>query len=247
MILGLVTEQKPNTRKNWFKSLFAKITYEKLESPENEFTLVIVQIPFPQSKLKNMSTKKIEKLVEKAFRTLKNKTDKVILSEPLKNLCADKKICRVEAESPKGKELLLKLAPLCIRTTAKNCGISLINSVICIRDSKLDRISEYLLRELCFDANNIVLSTENQIKAEALCDSFYEETGLLVRLAGERKIRYDIVINVDQGRIEFGRDLFIRDANLGYNLNGFKANHLEIAQITNKKNFAKIKWKYSYE
>ena len=241
MVLGFVTEQKPNTRKKRLIKLFTKITCQMVENPENGFTLLIVELPVSEQLLKKMPAKRLKKLLDKALSIVKKQTDKVVFSNLLKKCCAKKNIPVIGPEPQKCKELLLKLAPQCVRTTAKNCGISLIDSVICIRDTKLDRISETLLRELCFDVNNVVLSTQNQVKAKALCDGFYEETGLFVRTFGEQKIRYDIIIDVDEGKIGFGRDLFVCEADLGYNLEGFEANHFEIAQMMNKKSFNKIR------
>ena len=246
MLIGLVTEQPANTRKNWFKRLFRIKTYKKIQNIEAGIDVLVVEIPYSVNELEGKTPSRLERRLYKVIEQLEKQVTAMILSDNLKELCKSKGILQRQTDNSKTKRLFLKLCPDCIRQTAKLCGIQMIGSVLCIRDTKMDRISEYLLRELCYDVNNIVICTKNRKVAEELCERFYDETGLLVKVS-DADISADIIIDVDDATVSVAKDLYVKDADLGYDFQEYKANHLEVAQIINKKDFDKIKWNYSYE
>ena len=246
MLIGLVTEQPLNTGKNWFKRLFRIKTYKKIQNIETGIDVLAVELPYSVAELAGKSSSRVERWLSKIIERLKRQTETVILSDEVKELCKIKGILPTQTDDSKTKRLFLKLCPDCIRKTAKQCGIQLIESVLCIRDTKMDRISEYLLRELCYDVNNIVVCTKNLKAAEDFCERFYDETGLLVKVS-EVDVTATITIDVDDAVVSVKKDLYVAGADLGYNFGEYKVNHLEVAQIINKKDFDRIKWKYLYE
>ncbi len=246
MLIGLVTEPLLNTRKNWFKRLFRIKTYKKIQNIEAGIDVFAVELPYSIKELNAKTHIGLERYFNKIVERLEKQMVATVLSDGLKELCQSKGILQRQIDDSKPKKLFLKLCPDCIRQTAKLCGFQLIDSVLCIRDTKMDRISEYLLRELCYDVNNIVVCTKNRVAAEEICERFYDETGLLVRVLDAEMVS-DIIVDVDNAVVLIKKDLYIKSADLGYDFQGYKVNHLEFAQIINKKEFNNIKWNYSYE
>lgn len=248
MLIGLVTEQMPHTRKSWLIRLFRITTYKKIASPQNGFVALLAELPYSIKWLERQTPQRLERLMVKTLAKLEKQASKQVLSEYLKKLCQSKGVLSEKTDNYKARRLFLRLSSQCIRQTAKKCGIRLIDAVVCIRDTKMDRISEYLLKELCYDVNNIVVCTKNQAGAKAICESFYDETGLLVRILDtDDFVNSDIMVDVDEAFIKFGRDLYVTGADLGFDFKGLYFNHFEIAHLINKKDFEKIKWIYSYE
>ena len=94
----------------------------------------------------------------------------------------------------------------------------------------MDRITEYLLRELCFDARTIVLCVENPKGADMVCEKLFDDFGLMVQLAENFSEAYaDILIDTETPSVRIGRDLVIDGAELDFEMNGICVDSMEVA------------------
>ncbi len=230
MVIGVVTLPKKNTKKLTLQKIFGCISVQKVMCPENPFDLLVAKVPYNEEKLRRKSPSKVKKITAKAERKLVKKgAEEIVFCNFIADLLREKEICEYSSGKKETKELFLKYAPLCIRQTAAEMGINLFESRICIRDSKMERISEYLINRLCFDVKKLILITENIQRAREVCEKFYDETGFLVDVRDGCTHRFDVLIDVDGGCVRFGSDLAVQGADMGYNLFGYDICQLEVA------------------
>lgn len=246
MTIGLVTQPKQCQGQKSLKRLFKRRPQKVKEGDRNPFDLMIEVLPFSKETLEKMSSHRLEKLINKHCKRLKNcRVDEIIYSDFLEKLLAGKVMLPC---GQSGQNLFfLKKVPVCIRQTAKKCGIDLLKSTICIRDANAGRISEYLMRELCFDTKKIVFCSKNQKSAKTICDKFYEETGLLIKVLDYDEKSADICIDADLNELSFGTDLYVRDADLGFDFDGYKVSNMRVASLLTGFEPQKIRWTYSYK
>lgn len=248
MTIGLVSEPKVYTRRLAIKRFFGIRSKDKVLDPENPFDVLVSIIQFSKEKLENMPAERLDREIKSHYSFLiKMGADKVILSRKIKALCRKRKILTYELNDGKGKNLFLRLVPECIRSFSRKYGIDLMNSLVCIRDNEMGRISEYLIRALCFDVTSLVLATEKTARAERICEAFYDETGLYVKTAENTFKNADILIDVDRCCVRIGRDLYIREAEFGYRLDGYKVNQADIAVHISRIRNDKIRWIFNYK
>ncbi len=248
MIIGLVTEPKTYTRKILIKRFLGIRICDNIKNPSNPFELYAELLPFSNKRLEAMSCRRLRRLLDKQLQRLKKRgVTKFMLSDYLYRLCLSKNIDTSLFSNGHGEKLFLMILPLCIRQTAKKHNINLLLSSICISDTKMDRISEYLMRELCFDTKKLVLCTDNTVSAKKFCESFYDETGLWVEVISAINSDTDIVIDVNRCELRIGRDLFVRDAGFGFDFCGYKINQCDIASLLQSPDTANIRWIFSYE
>ncbi len=245
MVIGIVTEAKD---KNILQKIFKFLTVKIIETEENPFKLVVVTIPYTKQKLEKMDYKHClrlrKRIVKKArkYGTQQLLVSRTIMCEAFENWSEP-----LIAPVNEGKLLLLKLAPECIRKTANQIGEKLINQVVCISDSEMDRISEYLVRELCYDTKRITIVTQNHERAEKFSEAFFEESGLLVDIRTDLPKQQGVLIEVDDGYIKIGKDLYIKDIDFGYKLFEFDVKSVDIAACLKGTPMLKFKGIYSYE
>ena len=246
MTIGLVTQAKESQRQNFLKRLLRKKLKKMEKGDKNPFDLIVETIPFSEETLEKMSSYHLEKLITKHYKHLKLcEVDEIIYSDFLEKILMEKSILPYQQT---GQNLFfLKKAPDCIRYTAEKCGIDLLKSTICIREFNAGRISEYLMRELCFDTKKIVLCTKNKKSAKAMCDRFYEETGLLVNIFDYDEKTADICIDTDANELKFGADLYVRDADLGFDFGGYPVSNMRAAGFLTEFTPQKIAWIYSHK
>ncbi|MBQ2932256.1 MAG: hypothetical protein IJE62_05380 [Clostridia bacterium] len=246
MTIGLVTQTKEYSRRNFLKRLSRKKLKKMEKSDKNPFDLIVEVIPFSEETLEEMSSYRLEKLITKYCNRLKNcNVDQIIYSDFLEKILAKKTFLPYQQT---GQNLFfLKKSPDCIRYTAEKCGIDLLKSIICIREFNAGRISEYLMRELCFDTKRIVLCTKNKKTAKDICDRFYEETGLLVNVFDYDEKSADICIDADANELKFGADLYVRDANLGFDFGEYQVSNVRAAGLLTEFKPQKIAWIYSHK
>ena len=245
MVIGIVTEAKD---KSILQRIFKILTVKVIEVGENPFKLVVVTIPFAVQKLEKMDRKHCIRLQKRIVKKAKkHRVQRIILSHSI--VCPAFESWKEPLVAPlnDGKFLLLKLAPECIRKAASQLDEKLINQVVCISDFEMDRISEYLIRELCYDTNRIVLTIRNRERAEMFSEAFFEESGLLVEVREDLPKQQRILINVDEGYIKFGKDLYIQDIDFGYKLFGLDVKSVDIAACLRDTLPLKFKGIYSYE
>ena len=246
MTIGLVTQKKECKRQNFLKKLTRKKSRKIEAGTENPFDLVVEVIPFCEESLEEMSSYRLEKLIMKHCKHLeKYKVDQIIYSDFLEKMFARKNLLGYQQT---GQNLFfLKKAPDCIRHTAEKCGIDLLKSTICIREFNAGRISEYLMRELCFDTKRITLYTQNKKIAQIICGRFYEETGLLVNTFDYDEKSADICIDTDANEVKFGPNLYVRDADLGFDFGGYRVSNMRVAGLLTEFKPQKIVWIYSHK
>ncbi|MDO4744371.1 MAG: hypothetical protein Q4A86_03195 [Clostridia bacterium] len=230
------------------KRLLHIYTTERIKNTSNPFETMVAIIPFSRRKIEQMSPEKLQKAIERQEKRLNcHGVERILLSKTMKKFCIDKGIRFNESLEAEGKRLFLMLAPQCIRHTTKKCGINLMNASVCIRDTKMDRISECLMRALCYDIKNLTVATLNKAYADTVCEAFYDETGFLVKVSGLPYNKGDVFIDVDYGEVKIGRDLYVREADFGFDFKGYDVNQLEAAVRLITSGFDTVKWIYSYE
>ena len=245
MVIGVVTEAKD---KNILQRIFKFLTVKIIEAEENPFKLVAVTIPYTKQKLEKMNYRhclRLQKRIAKKAR--KHGVLRLILTRYVMCQAFENWKDPLAATVNEGKFLLLKLAPDCIRKATNQMDEKLINQVVCISDFEMDRISEYLIRELCYDTKRIALATQNRERAERFSEAFFEESGLLVEVRPNLPKQQGILINVDEGYIKIGNDLYIRDIDFGYKLFGLDVKSVDIAACLRETPSLKFKGIYSYE
>ncbi len=246
MTVGLVTQAKECRGQNFLKRLLRKKPRKMESKNKNPFDLIVEIIPFSEEALEKMSSYLLEKLITKRCKRLKHcGVDEIIYSDFLEKLLAEK---AVFLRKQTGQNLFfLKKTPACIRHTAEKCGIDLLKSTICIREVNAGRISEYLMRELCFDTKRIVICTKNKKSAREICDRFFEETGLLVNVFDYDERTANICIDTDANEVKFGPDLYVRDADLDFDFGGYKVSNIRAAGLLTEFEPQKIRWLYSHK
>lgn len=248
MKIGIIAAPKAYKRRFFLREIFRIIKVEEVKSAANPFELVVGSLPFSEEKMKKMSARKAERLLLDAKNRLERLgAEDIVCCGFLKNLCREKEILSDMAADDRGDRLFLMMMPICIRETAKKCGTNLLDTSVCIRTDKAGRISEYLMQSLCFDTKNIVLCTRNKEQAQKICDRFFEETGLLVRNVGFEESPGGIVIDTEKGCVSFGRDLFVSEVDMGFDLFGYSVKHQEIAALLKDYKPHTLEWKYSYK
>lgn len=245
MVIGIVTEAKD---KSILQRIFKILTVKIIETEENPFKLVIITIPHTKQNLEKMdlqhSLRLRKKIVKKAK---KHGTQRLILSRLVMCPAFENWAEPLMVSMDEGKQLFLKLAPECIRKATTQMGEKLIHQIVCISDFKMDRISEYLVRELCYDTKSITIVTRNRERAEKFSEAFFEESGLLVDVRPDLPKQQGILINVDDGYIRFGKDLYIRDIDFGYKLFELDVKSVDIAACLKGTEPHRFKGIYSYD
>ncbi len=230
MKIGIVTEPPNYTGKTFWRRILNIPRRKEIKNNHNPFELIVLEIPIPLNSILELKPRKLErKLTNYRQSLLKKGIDRVIFSKFIKEVCKEKNIFFEDIYNKLQNEYFLRVSPLCIRDTAKQCSIDLMRESVCIRSAKLDRISEYLMQQLCFDTNNIFLSTQNIKEANALCEQLYDETGLLIKVLEYPKEYGRICIDTDTAEISFDKNLHIRELDLGFDLGGYEASQTEIA------------------
>ncbi len=248
MTIGLVTEPKSYTRKHFFCKILKLRLSEKVENTDNPFILYAEILPFSSRDFERLSPKRLKNIIYKKIRLFKkNGITKLILSDYIFKLCNAKGIDMSSFANGDGRGLFLSLLPLCLRQTAKKAGIDLFLANVCIRDSKLDRISEYLIRQLCFDTKKLYLCTQNLKPAHKFCESFCDETGLWIDVIDKIGFHCDVMLDVDNYRLRIGNDLSVCDARFGFNFCGYNVCHTDVAALLTQHSLQPTDWVYSYE
>ncbi len=223
--IGLITERLTKERKCIFEGCKKKVIY----SDKNPFELIVAEIPFSKERMSSMKEKVLMRYAKKAEKLLKKSgTEAIVLSDNIKGSLVD--WGNFEKNIQQKRDIFLHTVPHAIRRFAPECGVDLMEAKVCIRDSKMDRISEYLMRELCYDIRNLIICTQNEKNGADLCEQFCDETGMPIKIC--RNISYgavDVFIDVDNGFVRIGRDIVVDGIKLDFDLGGFRADSLEIS------------------
>ncbi len=187
----------------WFWGKYKK---EFVRFPETYFEVIGIRLPCTLRQFEKLKPKTQKKLVEKAKKKLaKDNVTEIIFSKALKKYCSFDGLFE-----EKRKQIFLSLLPECMRTLTGKCGIKLPVNEICIKNFWMDRINGYFLDEICYDAAKIRICTENTEKAKNICERFYDDTGLLVKVTGiHETVDADVFIDADIMRLRIGTDILI--------------------------------------
>ncbi len=247
MVIGLVAEQKKKFKKT-VKDFFRK--REKIfciDSSNNQFEVVVYEVSCSGKKLIDMDTKRFKTVLERACESLKkNGAEKVVATEYIKWLCFERGIRPDGINLDSGDKLFLQLVPEFVRRTAAKCSMDLMRSTICISSDKMDRISAYLIRELCYDTKRIIFLCRDYMKAKRFCDDFYDETGFSVKLSESFGGNTDIFIDTEENILRFGRDLYVTGADFGFDFEEYEVNMLDVAACLKRLDADKMICLYDY-
>lgn len=235
--IGIVSEQM---KKNG-KFFFGKYTKEYFTDENNPFELVCVSVPYSEKGFEKLSERKQKKVIGKALAILKNEyVSKIIASDFLKEYgliqCVTKEIRR---------RMFVRWAYPCLRRVSEKCGISLLDSNVCIRESEWDRISETLAQQLRFDVKRLCICTDDEKRARQLCETVFDETGMHIKIVRKMSANeVDILVDADNCGIRFGRDLYVDGVAGDFNLNDYPVDLTEISAVV--WDFVDIDQKISY-
>lgn len=227
MRIGVVSESAEE------KVIFPRYTKETICDDRNPFEIFAVRLPYSADKIEKLSPKRRLAVIGKAIRYLE-KADIccLVLSNCLriyKEELAD--VCRF-VPIPDGKEIFYKFVPDAVRRIADKGAVNLLNAKVCISAAGQDRITGYLMRELCYDIKNFTIFTDDIIRTNKLCESFAEETGLLPKTADKKNIaskNTDVLIDLDRHRVRVGRNIVIDGVEFDFKLGGYSVDMLDIA------------------
>lgn len=217
----------------WFLRKYKK---EFIISPENPFEVVGIRIPFSLGQFEKLNNKTQKKLVAKAKKKLtKENVTEIIFSKEMKKYCASDGIFE-----EKRKQIFLSMIPGFIRSLAGKCGIKLPVDEICIKNERMDRINGYFLDEICYDAAKIRICTENTEKAKHICERFYDDTGLSVRVTKFSETSdADIFIDADIIQLRIGTDILIVGNEFELSLGDYLVDCLDVATCVRNVDFRK--------
>ncbi len=220
--IGIITGHPTKPKRRFFGGY----TKEAILSEKNPFSLTVVYVPFGEDELRELTGRKAEKILTKAKKLLSEPVDHIVLSDGFDNFFQNeqqwlKSAARLE---------FLSAAPGCIRRISAECGMNLMDAKVCIRDSESDRISETLMKKLCFDTKSMVLCTKDRERGKVICEKFLDETGMVVPVVrGFQDSRADVVIDADRGEIRFGKSVRIDGILLDFELGGANVDSLRVA------------------
>lgn len=219
MLIGIISES--TNEKSRLKRLMRKI--KEVDSCGLPCEIVAAEIICEG---KNFDKNRISRKIEKAAKRLRERgAERLVLSRRLKEygIVAGDKISIGNAE-------LYKCFPDCVRVVSKKCGINLLETEVCISKAKMDRISEYLLRSLCYDTKRLTMFTEDTNEAELFCERFYDETGLSVCISQnpKKENQAEILIDGDKNIVKIGRGIEIDDVGFDFNIDEISIDVLDI-------------------
>ncbi len=219
MLIGIISEST-NEKDRWRRQT-KKI--KEVDSCGLPCGIIAMEIA---CRKKDFENNKISRKIETAAKRLIGKgAERLVLSRQLK--CCEAKISdRISV----GSAQLYRCFPDCVRVVSAKCGINLMKTEVCISADKMDRISEYLLRGLCYDTKRITMFTEDRMATESFCGRFYDETGLLVCISQDEKKRSnaEILIDVDENIVKIGSDIVVDDVGFEINVDKYSIDILDI-------------------
>jgi len=215
--IGIVSERRIKSQ-----NPFKRYQREQICNKKNPFELIILRIPYTAEELDKISSKRIKRAVFKAEKILKaNGTDKIIFTALLRKYS--------DTLNDPGNQIFFTLIPHCIRSVAPKCSIFPPDCRICIKTTEMDRITEHLATELCYDTNRLIICTPDRQNAASFQERFYDETGFLAEITDKCLADAEIVIDLNQPSVRIGRDVRIDSVQFDFDLGGCDVNFLEVA------------------
>lgn len=224
MQIGIISECKIKPR-----NPFKRYLRELILSQKNPFELIIAKIPYTADDIDKISPRRIKKAVLKAEKLLKKSgADKIIFTHSLKEYS------KVSTDSV--NQIFYALIPLCVRSIAPKCNIFPPDCRICIKTAEMDRITERLATELCYDTKKLIIYTSDSHNAAEFQESFYNETGFFSEITDKYTADAEIVIDLNQPSVRIGRDILIDGVQLDFDAGSCDVNFLDIAVCINSFN-----------
>ena len=248
MIIGIISGANDKIPPlPFFARLFNRTTIVSVNSAKNPFCGLAAILPYKTKSLQKMSASKLNRRLCQGYSKLCTLgAEKIVLAKEIKQIISEKNITLPFIPAKNEKQLFFRYVPAALRKTAEKCGINLLEAFICIRDSKMDRITEYLIRELCYDIKNLTVETQNIPRAKVFCDRFFEETGFSVNLSATTPRNFDVLINADNCYFQIGQTLSVSEFDFGYELYGFDVASIDIADFLNSVNTDNLACIYKY-
>lgn len=217
MRIGIIAERRIKP-----KNLFKRYCTETVNSTKNPFELIIARIPYSVERLSRISPKRVEKAVLKAGQILKDSgIDKIIFSSLLREYS--------DIQTAGNAQVFTRIIPDCIRNVAPKCGINPPDCKICIRADKMDRITEYLATELCYDTRKLILCVSDNGDASGFRERFFDETGAFAEISCGDRTDADILIDLTVPSVRIGRDILIDGIELDLDMGGCDVNFFDVA------------------
>lgn len=227
MRIGIIAERRIKPQ-----SPFERYQREIIYNEKNPFELIIVRIPYTAERLDKTSPQRIKKAVLKAEEILKNSgADNIISTLLLKEYSGN--------TNSSGNQAFGAIIPHCIRNVAPRCGIFPPDCKICIRARKMDRITECLATELCYDTKKLIICTPDSHVAASFQQRFYTETGSFAEITEECKADAEILVDLMQPSLRIGRDILIDGIQLDLDMGGSDVDFLEVAACIGEYNTLK--------
>lgn len=230
MHIGIVSEYTGENQKIF---CLKKSIKEIITDGNNPFELTTVRLPYTADRIKKMTGKCRILLIKKAVVFLKKSgVSHIVLTDFLKKYSNEITVVCGGIPIADGRKEFYKYIPDAVRIAAKKCSIELLDAKVCISTIRADRITEYLLRELCYDIKNLTVCTEDTENAKMLCRGFSEETGFFPKITStvqNSPNKAEVLIDLDNGRVRVGRNVVIDGVEFDFNLNDFEVNMLDIA------------------
>lgn len=210
------------------KRFFGQYTKEFILNKKNPFELLVVTVPYSGCQFGKLRDSRKDRVISKAKSIMKkNGVERVFFSPSIECVLSD---VYATADKCSAKDVLFpKWAYVCVRIFSKRYGIDLMESKVCIRHCRMDRISEQFISQLRFDTKNLAVCTKDFHGARTLREKLLDETGLAVKIADYEAWRdFDVVIDVDGAAVRIGRDLVVDGAVADFDLGGYDADLTEI-------------------
>ncbi len=225
MLIGIVSERTDE------KTCFATFVKETIFDEHNPFGIVAIRLSHTAEKLEKFTSKRRTAIIRKAIRRLeKADVHHIVFSESLRKykhelMCEDVFVAN-------GENIFYKFVPDAVRKAAHRCSVNLLASKVCITAAGQDRITEYLMREMCYDIKNLTVFTDDTERTQRMCESFAEDTGLFPQtsdIKNSASKNADVLIDLDRHRVRVGRNVVIDGVEFDFKLNGYSVNMLDIA------------------
>jgi hypothetical protein len=204
-----------NCGASFFHKIFGRVLVKIVDLPGFNATIYAVVLPFNASELEKMPVKRRAKFLNKALRIFKkNDIKSIIYTREVKKIFSGQSIpTKYQGFSVfTGKGVFHEFVPEAVRRIMNRKNMSNLNMRLGISDRAMSIVTEYLVKNLCYDSKYIKIYTENLNKANELEDKVYNETGLALQISPlENRDLYksDIFIDVDELKIRMGRDLSV--------------------------------------
>lgn len=172
---------------------------------------IVAEIAYTREELMRMRGRGIKKAVLKADKELKRRgAENVFLAENIRNIIWDSALLS-EYEHNRIYKIPANKIFMCYKyLKQKACEVSYQrtrNSLI-ISDSKLRAVTIENLADVCMDARNIVLRTQEEQRARELADILFKEYGVLIKIEGDKASGKDnnsyFLIDADAGKVRAG-------------------------------------------